>query len=34
MTVMKKLIIVAIAALAGAMVYKLLNSEYEPPVRA
>jgi hypothetical protein len=28
---MKKLILVAIAALGGAMVYKLLNSEYTPP---
>jgi hypothetical protein len=28
---MKKLILVTIAALGGVMVYKLLNSEYTPP---
>ncbi len=28
---MKKLILIAIAALGGTMVYKLLNSEYKPP---
>ncbi len=34
MTLMKKLIVVVIAAVAGTMVYKLLNSEYEPPPRS
>lgn len=28
---MKKLILVVVAAMGGAMVYKLLNSEYSPP---
>jgi hypothetical protein len=28
---MKKLILVAIAAMGGVMVYKLLNEEYQPP---
>ncbi len=28
---MKKLILVAIAAMGGIMVYKLLNEEYHPP---
>jgi hypothetical protein len=28
---MKKLILIAIAAMGGAMVVKLLNSEYQPP---
>ena len=28
---MKKLILIAIAAAGGLMVYKLLNSEYTPP---
>jgi hypothetical protein len=28
---MKKLILVAIAAMGGVMVYKLLNEEYHPP---
>lgn len=29
--VMKKLILTAIAAAGGFMVFKLLNSEYQPP---
>lgn len=28
---MKKLILVALAAAGGAVVFKLLNSEYKPP---
>ena len=28
---MKKLILIAIAAMGGTMVYKLLNAEYTPP---
>jgi hypothetical protein len=28
---MKRLILIAIAAAGGVMVYKLLNSEYTPP---
>jgi hypothetical protein len=30
---MKKLILIAIAAAGGTMVFKLLNSEYKPPVQ-
>jgi hypothetical protein len=30
---MKKLILIAIAAIGGAAVYKLLNTEYTPPPR-
>lgn len=29
---MKKLILIVIAAAGGTMVYKLLTSEYKPPV--
>ena len=28
---MKKLVLIAIAAMGGIMVFKLLNSEYQPP---
>lgn len=31
--VMKKLILILIAAAGGTMVYKLLNSEYKPPAQ-
>ena len=30
---MKKLILIVIAAAGATMVYKLLNSEYQPPPR-
>jgi hypothetical protein len=30
---MKKLILIALAALGGVAAYKLLNSEYTPPPR-
>jgi hypothetical protein len=29
----KKLIVIAIAAAAASMIYRLLNSEYKPPAR-
>ena len=32
-TAMKKLIIIALAAAGGVVVYKLLNSEYKPPAQ-